>query len=215
VSPANVIELQLTQMPLQRSELSQNKRLRNSLRSRGGKYDGIIVAPAVEFLFRVFSVRALVGSGRARLQGAALHLSAAVRPAAHTLLVPFLSHRAPRQEARPQAARCRVDLMPAAAVSRSQVVCHDLVSEHSLDHQLNPELDSRQACELAADHVLALEAKAGNSVALLRPVCLVVHGLQRAQARCLPDHPQASCRVVLLRPLGRVCRAQMVQASHQ
>src|SRR6266404_9165664 len=81
--------------------------------------------------------------------------------------------------------------------SGPQVLCHDLVSEHSLDHQLNPELDSRRACELAADHVLALEAKAGNSVALLRPVCLVVPGLQMAQARCLPDHPQASCRVVL------------------
>ena len=106
----------------------------------------------------------------------------------------------------PLAEECRV--------SRSQVLCHDLVSEHSLDHQLNPELDSRPACALAADHVLALEAKAGNSVALLRPVCLVVHGLQMAQARCLPDHPQASCRVVLLRPLGRVCLAQMVQASH-
>ena len=98
-------------------------------------------------------------------------------------------------------------------ISRSQVLCHDLVSEHSLDHQLNPELDSRRACALAADHVLALEAKAGNSVALLRPVCLVVHGLQMAQARCLPDHPQASCRVVLLRPHGRVCLVQMVQAS--
>src|SRR5437588_538236 len=120
------MELQLTQLPLQRSQLSQNKRLRNSLRSRCGKYDGIIVALAEE---------------------------------------------------------CRI--------SRSQVLCHDLVSEHSLDHQLNPELDSRPACALAADHVLALEAKAGNSVALLRPVCLVVHGLQMAQARCLPDHPQA------------------------
>ena len=98
MSPANVIELQLTQLPLQRSELSQNKRLRNSLRSRCGKYDGIIVAPAVESLFRVFSVRALVVSGRARLQGAALHPSAAVRQAACTLLVPFLSRRALRQE---------------------------------------------------------------------------------------------------------------------
>ena len=102
MSPANVIELQLTQLPLQRSQLSQNKRLRNSLRSRCGKYDGIIVAPAVESLFRVFSVRALVVSGRARLQGAALHPSAAVRRAACTLLVPllvpFLSRRALRQE---------------------------------------------------------------------------------------------------------------------
>jgi hypothetical protein len=192
------------------------------------------VAPAVESLFRVFSVRALVVSGRARLQGAALHLSAAVRRAAHTRPVPFLSHRAPRQEARPQAARCQVDLAQVAAVDsqergariqphplaeecrlfRLQVLCHDLVSEHSLDHQLNPELDSRPACALVADHVLALEAKTGNSVALLRRVCVVVHGLQMARARCLPDHPQASCRVVLLRPHGRVCLVQMVQASH-
>jgi len=98
-------------------------------------------------------------------------------------------------------------------ISRPQVLYRDLVSEHSLDHQLNPELDSRPACALAADHVLALEAKAGNSVALLRPVCLVVHGLQMAQARCLPGHRQASCRVVLLRPHGRVCLVQMVQVS--
>ena len=98
MSPANVIELQLTQLPLQRSQLSQNKRLRNSLRSHGGKYDGIIVAPAAGSLFRVFSVRAPVVSGRARLQGAALHLSAAVLRAACTLLVPFLSRRALRQE---------------------------------------------------------------------------------------------------------------------
>src|SRR5262249_33744202 len=98
-------------------------------------------------------------------------------------------------------------------IFRPQVLCHDLVSEHSLDHQLNPELDSPLACALAADYVLALEAKAGNSVALLRPACLVVLGLQMAQARCLPDHPQASCRVVLLRPHGRVCLVRMAQAS--
>ena len=98
MTPAKVIDLQLTQLPLQRSELSQKKRLRNSLRSRCGKYDGIIVAPAAESLFRVFSVRALLVSGRARLQGAALHPSAAVRRAACSLLVPFLSRRAFRQE---------------------------------------------------------------------------------------------------------------------
>ena len=56
---------------------------------------------AVAFLFRVFSARAVVLSGRPRLQEAALRLSAAVRRAAHTLLVPFLSRRAFRREARP------------------------------------------------------------------------------------------------------------------
>jgi hypothetical protein len=120
------------------------------------------MARAVEFLFQVFSVRALVVSGRARLQGAALHLSAAVRRAAHTLLVRFLSRRALRQEARPQAARCRVDLTQPVAVDAQErgarVQSHLLVvrrifrvqllfadpAEYSQYHHLD--LDFRQAC---------------------------------------------------------------------
>jgi hypothetical protein len=95
---------------------TQKKAAPEFLRSRCGKYDRLIVGQPVAFLFRVFSARAVVLSGRPRLQEAARHLSAAVRLAADTRLVPFLARRALRQGARPQVVDCQVDLTQSVAV---------------------------------------------------------------------------------------------------